>query len=324
MFLPSHALQGQNVPSHLLWTGSEYTEIEIRYSTELRLSEIYNVSEGKYTNKDNTLTVQRVNVEGYLGLLFDSSKQPTSRSNAAVDYTVRKNEEITYQETKAVYLFRPDLSILDAPPVIRVGKRGILDKRIALSNVGEGTAVVLVITTPGSALKLDRPAYVREFLESYSKDVNTKLTRLKKEYPSYSEILDQFISDEKQVGIPIDPTLTDQVQTAMEELKALMDRDNQFAERLIDAFVSCILANIYFRTIAGVFLDYINSIGKNRTLFVDPFSVLEIPPGEADVELQIICTDLLYTECSSLPTLKIHLKAEEGCELPVQRLIRWG
>ena len=161
-------------------------------------------------------------------------------------------------------------------------------------------------------------------MESYSKDVNTKLTRLKKEYPSYSEILDQFISDEKQVGIPIDPTLTDQVQTAMEELKALMDRDNQFAERLIDAFVSCILANIYFRTIAGVFLDYINSIGKNRTLFVDPFSVLEIPPGEADVELQIICTDLLYTECSSLPTLKIHLKAEEGCELPVQRLIRWG
>jgi hypothetical protein len=323
-FLPSHALQGQKVPSHLLWSGSEYTEIEIRYSTELRLCEIYNVSEGNYANKDNVLKVQRVGVEGYLGLVFDTSRQPTNRINATVNYTIRKNEEITCQEDRAVYLFRSDLSIVDAPPVISINKKGVLDKRVGLNNLGEGTAVVLVTATPESPVKLVRPAYVREFLESYSNDVNTKLVRLKDEYPQYSEILDQFVSDEKQAGMPPDSTPPSEVRTAVAELMALVEHDEQFAKSLIEVFVSCILSNIFFRTIAGVFLDYINSIGKNRTLFVDPFSILEIPSGEADVELRIKSTDLLYAECPDLPTLKIHFKAEERCEIPVQRLIRWG
>lgn len=322
VFLPTEALQGQDIPSHLLWKGSEYTEIEIRYSDELRLSEIYNVAQANYTDEKNTLLVRHVDFEGYLGLLFKSSKQATSHTNCKVDYTFRKDTEVVFRSTKSVYLFRQDLALLEAPTFIRIEKNGRLDKRIRVGNRGEGTAIVYAHTTSESPLKQVQPAYVREFFANYYKDLTVKLERLKEQFPAYSDIINYLIQHGPKTDSSTKPDALNH-DAPEEKLRMILERDRVFTRKLIEAFVSCILGNIYFRTLAEVFLDYINSVGKNRTLLADPFSVLEVPSGESDVELQIESTDLLNAKYDSLPVLKIHLEADEGCEVPLHRLIGW-
>lgn len=69
LFLPNEALQGQDIPSHILWDESvEYGKIVVEFPEEVKLKEVFNVKE--YSLEDDILTIKSLDSDGYVGLVF--------------------------------------------------------------------------------------------------------------------------------------------------------------------------------------------------------------------------------------------------------------
>jgi len=323
LFLPTEGLQGQDIPSHVLWKDVQYTDIEVKFPKVLELKEIHNVSIGNFTLSENILNVKQVDCDGYLGLLFRSSRQRSNRVDVEVEYSFRKEEEYMYKDAKSIHLFRADISF-DPPSRIKIlAAKKHMDKGIVLKNLGEGTGIIQIETTSKSEIKKSTPENVREFFEHYVRDLERKLSRLKEKFGDCSELIDNLIDHEKSTTLFGKRSSEEFLKKLFEGLSEKMDSNEDFAKGIIEAYVSSILGNIHFKTIFEIFLDYINSIGRNRILLADPFSVLRIPKGEAILQLEVVCTDLLYNECSRLITPPIEILADKDCDIPIYKLLKW-
>jgi len=109
IFLPDEGLQGEDIPSHIIWKDIKYSTIKIIFPPILRLKEIYNVNDDKWVVNQNTLIVKDVEVDGYLGLLFESLRTDEEKKKyGEIDYRfINTEDEITFQTKKSIRLFRP-------------------------------------------------------------------------------------------------------------------------------------------------------------------------------------------------------------------------
>src|SRR2546428_6709607 len=74
VFLPEEALQGEEIPSFALWKGTTFDGIQVSVPDGLKVSEVYNVAKEDWTFTGNDLSVKRVEVNGYLGLVLASEQ----------------------------------------------------------------------------------------------------------------------------------------------------------------------------------------------------------------------------------------------------------
>lgn len=73
VYLPSNSLQGAEIPFYMLWNRSKnFDLIKVEYPTEMEVKEIYNVSKGNFKLENGILSINRVDVNGYLGIKFIS------------------------------------------------------------------------------------------------------------------------------------------------------------------------------------------------------------------------------------------------------------
>lgn len=93
VYLPSNSLQGAEIPFYMLWSRSETIDlIKIEYPTEMEVKEIYNVSEGNFRLENNVLHVNKVDVNGYLGIKFISKlTDPAVEKNLHIEF-IRKTK----------------------------------------------------------------------------------------------------------------------------------------------------------------------------------------------------------------------------------------
>ena len=117
VYLPNDSLQGTEIPFYMLWNQSEtFDLIKIEYPTEIEVKEIYNVSEGNFRLENNILYVDKVDVNGYLGI------NPTIEKNLHIE--IYKEGEVIYRENKPIKLFRPDIKLCNLPHRISVDVQG--------------------------------------------------------------------------------------------------------------------------------------------------------------------------------------------------------
>src|SRR5690348_6049767 len=71
IFVPQHCLQGEEFPTHILWSGGGQVQVEVTIPAEIELKEIFNIRRDTTTTVvAGMLSVRAVEVPGYLGLLF--------------------------------------------------------------------------------------------------------------------------------------------------------------------------------------------------------------------------------------------------------------
>ena len=122
IFLPDEGLQGEDIPSHIIWKNMNYSDIMINLPPILRLKEIYNVNEDQWVMNQNTLTVKDVEVDGYLGLLFESIRSDEEKEKyGEIDYRfINTEDKIIFQTKKSIRLFRPFVFFEDVPQGIKI------------------------------------------------------------------------------------------------------------------------------------------------------------------------------------------------------------
>ncbi|MCK4730908.1 MAG: hypothetical protein KAT65_00490 [Methanophagales archaeon] len=319
IFLPDEGLQGEDIPSHIIWKDMNYNLIRIIFPPILRLKEIYNVSEDQWVMNKNTLTVKGVEVDGYLGLLFESLRSDEEKEKyGEVEYRfINTEDKIIFQTKKSIRLFRPFIFLEDVPQSINiVFPNKEIDKKIKLTNSGEGTAIIGIETTEKSEIRETPSKIVEDFMSEFIKDLEKEILRLKEEFSAYSQFLDTFFLYEKEPKW--------EIEEFVDDVEQIMEKDKEFSHALVQSFAWAIMNNIHFDTIIESFVSYLDSLATNKILIYNPLDVIEVSETPKRIDLKVLQKDLLMKEYDPLeiPTIVISANMRDIIEL--HRLFEWG
>lgn len=315
-YIPDEALQGQDVPGHVLWPDSERAELRITFPEYLRVKAVYNAKSEDFTIEGNTLSVSRVKREGYLGFVFSSSRSTelVFAAEIQLDFTLNGKEAV--RATRSVRLFRPTLEAGIVPTTISIDESGKPDRRIRLIHRGAGTLFVSLESTDASAIKLSIPDDLIRAFKQFAEDLSARLEKIRKLYPQYERF---FEAMEKA-----DFTKRDEAINLVSQEAKELDLSRDFLERVGNAFVGSLLQSSDFETaFIRPITDFIKSAVAPGVIFTTPF--LEFPRNVSDGELilRIVAKDLMRFETANLTTQPIRIRNTSGVNVPVGQIIDW-
>lgn len=194
-FFPKEALQGKELPSHITWTDLKFDCIKIKHPETWKLKEIYNVADKDLEIKEGLILIEKVEVDGYLGIVYSTSICPKRSLDETIEYSFVLQDENVKSLKFTVHLFRPDIviDIDNVPHEILVNpESGQASSKILVRNFGEGTAIVDIETMPESELQKHHPQFVEAFLRDFVKGIRSAIARLKEDFKEYSSLLSEL------------------------------------------------------------------------------------------------------------------------------------
>lgn len=320
IFLPDEGLQGEDIPSHIIWRNMNYRNIRINLPPFLKLKEIYNVNEDQYEIIQNDLFVNEVEVDGFLGLLFESARSNTEKEEVGeTSYQFLNTEnQFVFQTKKTIHLYRPFVFMESVPSSIKIDfTEKKIDNKIKINNTGKGTAILEIKTTEKSDIHETTPAIIQDFLDEFIKDLDKEIDRLKGKYPSYSPFLDKLSTFEE------DPSY-DEVEELFDEFERIIEKDGEFVSELANSFAWCIMNNIHMETIVESFVSYLNSLATTKILLFNPIEVIEVSEKPRRIDLKISQKDFLMKDYEPIEIPPIEISANTVGNIELHKLFEWG
>jgi hypothetical protein len=315
-YLPEEALQGQDVPGHVLWSQVGEVELAIALPQLLQVKAVYNAKSEDFASDSTGLIVKKVKRNGYLGFVLKSSRSQELDTSVRVGLEFRQASGEIVRLERIIRLFRPTLRIENAPNEISISESGEPDRKLRLMHEGAGTLFVSVENTSASEVKLTLPEDLVNAFKAFAEDFNSRLSEIRKRFPQY----EQFFTTAEQV----DFSKRDEALSLISQQVKELDLSPTFVEEIGDAFISALfqssdLEMAFIRPIA----DFINSAVAPRVIFTTPF--LEIPSEVKDgvLTLRVIARDLMHFETTSA-TSTVHIKNLSGGAVAIGGLIDWA
>lgn len=319
IFLPGDGLQGEDIPSHMTWKDLRYSYIKINLPPFLKLKEIYNVNENQWKINQNTLIVKGVEVDGYLGLLFESirSGEEKEKHGEVSYFFLNTEDEIIFQTKKSLSLFRPFISIETVPKHIKISfPKKEIDNKIKLTNSGRGTAIIGIETTEKSEVRKKSSKIEEEFVEEFIKDMEKEIARLKKKFPEYSQFLDMYYQYRKEPEW--------EKEEFLEEFNRIVEKDVEFLYDLGNSVAWAIMNNVHFETIIESFFSYWESLATNKILIYNPLDVIKVSKKTKKIDLRVLQQDLLMRDYDPIEISSIEISTNKAGTIEVHRLFEWG
>jgi hypothetical protein len=323
-FFPRQALQGQDLPSHVIWSDLKFDLIRIIHSDNLAFKEIYNVPCNSYAIEKNAIIVKETEVDGYLGVVWSTKLLHQKASDDSIEYQFILNDRVSEKLSFSVHLFRPDVVVGDIPIEIAVKTaKGEVSPKILISNLGEGTAVVDVETVPGTKLQKHHPEFIEKFLKEYYEEIGANIARLKKIYKENSPLLGSL---EKFLLEPVEfnSQSLKVFEEFINEFVTVLRSNEEFAEAIIRMLVEAVLSNSEFANFYKFVSEYFNSIGGEKMLIRDPFGFVSLSKEPITLQLKVQCVDLLNQVCTPIALPPIVISGDEIGEIPIFKLFEWG
>lgn len=322
-FVPKTALQGEDIPLHAIWEGIDYHAIRIEISSFLKLKEIYNVAKMTMKKEQRSFLVEKLEVEGYLGMAFQSERLEKAGQDAWLSLTfLNRKGEIIERRKAGIHLFRPNIVVEGIPEVIRVDlRKKFVYNRIKLRNVGEGTAIVVFKTRKESALKKRLPKRMREFRKKFYEDIKSNLSKVQKQYPQYSSLVGQYI-DLQKVSKKGKRYFND-MQHVLEQILEEFEVNEDFGWAFIEALAEAMMKNVHLVTIFENFLEYLTSIASKKVLMFDPIEVMPVSTVPKEMAIDVWTTDLVGGKYPRISLPKIKIVSDQEAEVQIYRLFEW-
>ena len=324
-FLPSNALQGEEIPSFVLWNDLDFDQIEIEKSRCCTLVELHNVNENTVERTDTKIIVKNVEVDGYLGLLFKSERTDSLLVEAHLTYNFIKDGQKIESIENTISLFKPQLEILHVPEVIHV-KNGVIseDEKIVLANIGEGTCRIKFNTGDNSEIIISHPKRIKEFLDGFTTSFDEGVDSIRDKYENYNEA---FTILKWLIHTMFDPgneELLKEIEEKSETLDDIFEADEKFFRDVLRVYTAAIIKNMSMITALEQFLDYLKSMAKNRVTLTNALDTVSVSPKGAYLELVIAYTDLLNTKIPNLELDPIQIISDKEIDLSLFSLFSWN
>lgn len=323
IFLPSHAIQGEEIPAHILWDSLSYQFIKIQLPKGIKLKEIYNVSEEMLDISDREIIVKGVELDGYLGMLFSTFKLKEDIANVNVTFSFadEKGKEII-KELKKIRLFRPELEVIEIPEIIKVDiKRKFAINRIRVKKCGQGTLIINFNTPKESQLSKRIPDSVEEFLRNVQKDLKTNLVDVKKAFPKYSRTLDEYVTF--LLDGWTNYTELNRLKKIINDLTEASIENETFAVSFFKALINAVYSNIKLLTLPENLLKFLDSVLSQRVWLVQPWQTITVSDKTKTLILEILPTDLLLNTYEPIRLGPIKIKGTSTGEIEIAKLFVW-
>ncbi len=336
IYFPPYGLQGQEFSGHVIWSHEYRIKcLKVKLDSNLYFLNIYNVDNISFVfhEMENELEISNVIENAYFGFVVGSSLSSSPNVDATVYFEIEFLGETEIIEDKKfiVNLIRPELVVNKTKKIINVTMpKGallpIVEPKIRISNIGLGTAIVIIIPGDGSSLKFIN--YFKNETLMFLKNVEHSFRKLKEDYPSESNLFDDFIQFFK-----LGKELENDQYEKMEEYKTILKRvnvglqkikgkdpnlSNDISQTISDVFYSVFSINKEFES----WMVSIESMKGQRILFLNPMSSFELNKETKTVNLSLIWMDMLgnvYTPIS-IENLTFNLKDTEKVLIPIFEL----
>jgi len=323
LFVPPYAMQGEDILAHILWESLEHQLIRIELPDAMKLEELHNVREGMFEVSNRKVTINQVEIDGYLGMLLSTCKLEEYSVTVSIKFSFfsKKNEKII-EESKTVNLFRPQLDIVETPEIIKVNPdKNYVSNRIKLRKLGKGTTLLAFRTPKESEFQKITPSGIQEFLKNVEKDLKINFENVKKSFPQYSSALNRY-----RYYLVWGWSNYEELRELKEISKVLLNiafMNETFAELLLKAIVNSITQNIKQLTAPESFLKYLDSIFSKKVWVPYPWDVIRVSKEMKTLILEIIPTDLLMNEYEFLRLKPIKVQATCDGDIEIIRLFQW-
>lgn len=320
VYLPDHSLQGCEIPFYMLWNRSENIDIiKIEYPKQMEIKEIYNVSHGNFRLENNVIYINKVDVDGYLGIKFTSiMKEPLIETNLHIE--AHSQGSVVYKETKSLKLFRPEIKVCAIPQNIHINilenqNKIDVSSKIKIKKEGLGTAVLKLECLNNSDIKMYAPSDVDEFRKGFWNDIERKIPKLKEKFPQYSSLLIEFVEIGRNPPI-LEKEGLERIKNLFSELLKALEDNKEFLKDFANLLLTSYLKNISVVTELESFLIYLRSVYKNEIIFLNAVEVMKVSTEPMKLRAKIYITDLAYNQYKPIELDSITIKANKECEIP--------
>ncbi len=324
VFLPDNALQGEDIPTFVLWNDVDYDHIIVKKHKCCTLKEIYNVAENAYEIFDNQIIINSVEVEGYLGFVFESTRSESLLVDAHLTYCFMKNGDCVIERKHDLVLFRPELEVKYAPERLIIENGRITSRKIELQNIGEGTCNLVFKASENSEVKISQPKRLREFFEGFTKTFNEEVKKVETKYTNYDWVFEDLLFLANSLFDPSNKPLMEEMNFRFNRLDDAMEDNEELYRDVIRIYTVSIFKNISIITVMEQFIEYLQSIAKNRVKLVNSLDSIQLTKGDNIIELELHYTDLLLSEIPPIILDPISITSDDEVDLSIYYLFDWA
>lgn len=323
VFLPDNALQGEDIPTFILWKDIDYDQIIVKKHNCSTLKEIYNVAENAYEISNNQILINSVEVEGYLGLVFESTRSESLLVETDLTYCFMKNGDCVIESKHDLILFRPELEIKYVPESLTIEDGKITSRKIELQNIGEGTCQLIFKTSENSEVKISQPKRLREFYLGFKNNFIEGVYKIKEKHPDSDWVFEDLLFLLNSSFDPSNKSLMKEINLRMNRINDAMEDNEGLRKDIIRIYIAAILKNISIITVMEQFIEYLQSIAKNRVKLVNSLDSIQLTQGNHIIELELHYTDLLLSEIPSIKLDQISINSDADADLSIYNLFNW-
>jgi len=322
IYLPNEGLQGEDIPSHILWKNVKVESVQVSFRSPLKLKDVFNAECWK--SRDNHIIVEEVELEGYIGLSFESSKVSDIEVVIPVEYLISLSNGSVIKEIKEIKLFKPLLEIkLPTKEITIDPKTGFVKGRIGIRNVGRGTLLMYISTTEDSSTTLETPPEYKEFAERFVSDLYEGLSDLGEEFPQFGKLLDEIIAWETKDFMKLSPEERDEYIEFVNKLVTLLASNKDLLIGFAEAYAKAFARNTeLIESIRKVIRLYESLVSKD-ILLINPFDEAILTGKKEEIALKISQTDRVFDTYEDITLPKIELTSAQEIRVPIYRLFEW-
>jgi hypothetical protein len=323
MYLPSEALQGEEVPAFAKWKDTVFEKIEVEFTDGLSFKELYNVSENDWVLEDRRLRVTKPEVNGYLGLLFNSTRLPKVREKAMLSATFYRREGTFEKKAMEIELYRPLLSSnYKAKKLVIDPRRSTITAPLIISKTGDGTVLCWLEEGEGTQVRVQESDAVRQFREQLKKDLKPRIEEMSAKFPKFVSLLRRTLDYFAAVPNFDDEAWLNELKDFITELQTAVRSDPGFQKIFAETVSEVFLKNLHLINYYEQLKEYLLSIGDKKILLQNPADALKFYKGKSLAKLKIQYTDLTLETFPSLD-LELEIDAEKAGEVPIYQLLEW-
>lgn len=329
LYMPDSIIQNDEFPAHITWDKNDQVEITLTLPKTITIKEVYNVPENISNKIDEFSTkFNQFEVNGYVGFVFKTQFLDESKSIEDVQFIIKDlKSSKTKRYTKKIQLFRPSLELLEVPSTITIEGEDVnslkIDNKIRIKNNGNGTALISVKVISEGGIEKTVPYEIDDFYSKVIQTIGDEFENLKLEYSEYTHIIDDYYFLLNQ-PISLDKDIKEKIVSVESELFSIFERQEDF----LDKFLMCIwhsyIKNIQVITKIESFVNYLNSIGKNKIILLNSIELLKCFQTKSEIKFLIQITDLNYNDYPSIETPSIIMSCKNNLSVPIFSLFEWN
>jgi hypothetical protein len=322
-YLPDEGLQGENIPSHILWDNIKVGSIQISFRPPLKLKDVFNAE--SWDIHDTTIVINKLEVEGYVGLSFESSKVSDLEVTVPVEYLITLPNGDIIKEIKKVRLFRPQLELKVPTTSISIdASTGFIKGRLKAKNVGRGTLIMRISAAEDSPIKLETPPEHREFAERFMSDLQIEMSKLADEFPVFKPYWDEILIWDKKEFMELSAEERSKFTQYLNNLANLLAGDKKLLLGFVEAYAKAFAKNTeLIETVRKIISVYESLVAKD-ILLLNPLDEVILLDKEGELALEISQTDRVLDTYDDVKLPRIKLTSPKGIRVPAYRLFEWG